>query len=169
MGEYKPFQHDEVVMAGKGDPVSRNDYKMANISGGGSGGGGVTLTDLLTFYSVIITQLNSGLKAIDATDTDGNYSLAGNTDNTVMASTPVKRLDVPADSLAVRFYFVARSDFDGIYIAGEKVPMNVVTMGGTAISEGIKKDEFTFYLAEVSGSSSSVNVKRAGLDFRGNE
>lgn len=81
MGKFKPFQHDEMVAAGKAKPYSRSDYKtkemQENAKGGGSEGGGGSVVyfpisidmtgdtpDVTT--TVSITDITAAIKA-------GNY------------------------------------------------------------------------------------------------
>lgn len=123
----------------------------------------VTATDLISLYSTIIVQQNSSVKPIDAIDVEGDFSLEGVTDNTLIASQPVKRLDVPSDASSTSFYFVADYEFEGIFINGVEVPVTVVTMGGYTTNEDIKNDGCTLYLAQFSGSSTSMNVKKVGF------
>ena len=47
MGKFKPFQHDEMVAAGKAKPYSRSDYKTKEMQENAKGGGGGGESDVV--------------------------------------------------------------------------------------------------------------------------
>lgn len=102
----------------------------------------VTATDLVSLYGTILTMSssNSGLTALDAEDTAGNFQITDGT-NPLIASEPVVSCDIDATASSVSaatLYFVPSYDYKGFSIDGTKVvPTGSVEPDGRTLYKAV--------------------------------
>lgn len=109
----------------------------------------VTATDLVTLYGLILKVGSVNVSALQASDTDGDFSVASN--GTYLAAEPVKAMDFEAEATAVTAYFVPAYDYEGFSVAGTKV----------VASGDVEADGRTLYVATL--SSGNVTVAKVGF------
>ncbi len=110
-------------------------------------------TNLGYLYSVILAQdsNNSGMVKAVATD-PGVFEIK--TGSIVLANEPVKTLDIANSISAIKIYFVASFDYEGITQNGS--PVTIADGSAT-----VDKDGNTLYSATL--SSGSVTIAKIGL------
>lgn len=112
----------------------------------------ITVVDLLTMYGfVLAVGLDSAPTALDATDTDGDFSQITNS-ATVICSEPVKSLNFGASVTAGTVYFVPAYDYSGFSINGTATATAGVT---------VEADGRTLYSATL--SSGTVTIAKVGF------
>lgn len=72
----------------------------------------VTKTDLLTLYGTVLKAASVSVTALNASDSEGNFSQATNS-ATVICSEPVKTLNFGSSVTAATVYFIAAYDYKG--------------------------------------------------------
>ena len=112
----------------------------------------ITAVDLLTMYGFVLSvALASAPTALDASDTEGDFSQTTNS-ATVICSEPVKSFDFGSSVTAGTVYFVPAYDYSGFSINGTAV----TTAGATVDADGR-----TLYSATL--SSGTITVAKVGF------
>jgi hypothetical protein len=110
----------------------------------------VSAIDLLSLYGLILKQVNTTLAALDAEDTEGDFSV---TDGSapLLASEPVKSIDIDSGVTAATVFFVPAYNFEGFSLAGVM----------TAHTGTVDPDGRTLYKAVL--ASGAITVTKAGF------
>lgn len=112
----------------------------------------ITTVDLLTMYGLVLAVgLASAPTALDATDTEGDFTQATN-GATVICSEPVKSFNFGSSVTAGTVYFVPAYDYSGFSINGTAT----ATAGAT-----VEADGRTLYSATL--SSGTITVAKVGF------
>lgn len=111
----------------------------------------ITAVDLLTMYGLVLAVgLDSAPTALDATDTDGDFSQTTNS-ATVICSEPVKTFNFGSSVTAATVYFVPGYDYSGFTKTGA-----TITVSGDVVADGR-----TLYKAVL--SSGTVTITKVGF------
>lgn len=110
----------------------------------------VIRTDLLTLIGNIMVLAGTTVEAAEATEI-GEFSVSSASGN-YLANEPVRKFNFASGTSAV-VYFIADYEYDGFYIAGNKVATS-----GTAVNA----DGKTLYTATLSGGN-AVTVAKVGF------
>ena len=108
--------------------------------------------DLLSLYTRIFAIAGVTVTAIDAENPTGEFKLAEDPANAVIASEPVKSLDFAAGATAATVYFAPTYDYEGFMIEGAKVD---------ASGDEIIADHGNLYKATLAGGA--VTIEKVGL------
>lgn len=107
----------------------------------------ITAVDLLTMYGFVLSvALASAPTALDATDTEGDFSQTTNS-ATVICSEPVKSFDFGSSVTAGTVYFVPAYDYSGFTKTGAtltKAGVDVVADGRSMYSATLSSGTLTF-------------------------
>lgn len=110
----------------------------------------VIRTDLLTLIGNIMVLAGTTVAAAEATEI-GEFSVSSASGN-YLANEPVRKFNFASGTSAV-VYFIADYEYDGFYIAGNKV-----STSGTAVNA----DGKTLYTATLSGGN-AVAIAKVGF------
>lgn len=114
----------------------------------------ITATDLLSMYSVMLAVAGEQLVAVDAADTQGDFSIdaAAGSEKSHVATEPATTLNFATGVTADTVYFVPSYDYKGIKVGGAAV---------TPTGDTVQPDGRTLYLAAL--SNGSVTITRQGM------
>lgn len=110
----------------------------------------VTATDLLSLYAVILKAASVTLTVAEASHPGVFEVAAAPQSGSLIASEPVKSIDLGENVSAVTVYFVPAYDYEGFTLAGTAVE----TSGDEVVADG-----HSLYLATFSSGAVSIAAK----------
>ncbi len=89
--------------------------------------------DLISMYGLILQQVNTTLAAVQPTTTDGQFEVTA-ASTPLIASEPVKTLDIASGVSSATIYFVPAYDYAGFTVNGS--PATIADNDVTVVPDG---------------------------------
>ena len=113
----------------------------------------VMATDLISLYGLILNVGGENVTAVNAVDVLGDFEVTS-ASGKLLASEPVKSLDIDADITSATIYFVPTSDYVGFTVGG-------VTATIADGSDEVEADGATLYKAVL--ATGEITITKVGF------